>query len=262
MALNAIYSTQEDIPENYRELFQENSEGKFEIQVVGVKTQADVDRVQNSLEKERGETKKAKERLAMYTALGEDPEEIQARLDHIAELEAGQGEIDEDKLNQLAEARAAKQIAPKDREIKKLNDKVFAQDQQLSAVQTKLNNYLIDAAANAAAASEKMRVEAQPDFLLFARSNFVVDENENVITSEKSQFGAGLSAKEVLKDLKETRPHWWPDSEGGGAGGSGTKLGGENPWAEKTLNLTRQGEIFRENPERARMLAKAAGKTL
>ena len=43
MALKAVYSSQEEIPEAHRELFSEKG-GKWEIQVEGMKTEADIER--------------------------------------------------------------------------------------------------------------------------------------------------------------------------------------------------------------------------
>jgi hypothetical protein len=52
-------------------------------------------------------------------------------------------------------------------------------------------------------------------------------------------------------------------NSGGGAGGSGGGSGGGggsgNPWEPGKVNLTRQGEIFRKNPEQARQMAAQHG---
>ncbi|HPE48709.1 MAG TPA: hypothetical protein PLR76_09935 [Hyphomonas sp.] len=47
------------------------------------------------------------------------------------------------------------------------------------------------------------------------------------------------------------------DANGSGKGGSGDD--GDNPWAPGKVNLTKQGEIFRKDPARAKALAAAAG---
>jgi len=51
------------------------------------------------------------------------------------------------------------------------------------------------------------------------------------------------------------------DNGGGGAGGGngGGKDGETNPWAKATFNLTKQGQITRDNPELASRLKKEAG---
>lgn len=50
------------------------------------------------------------------------------------------------------------------------------------------------------------------------------------------------------------KPPYNPQS--GGAGGA------ENPFAKETFNMTKQGELLRENPEQARAMAAAAGVTI
>ena len=51
------------------------------------------------------------------------------------------------------------------------------------------------------------------------------------------------------------KPQYQPQ---GGTGESGT----ENPFAQKTFNLTKQGELLKTNPEQARAMAAAAGVTI
>ena len=70
-------------------------------------------------------------------------------------------------------------------------------------------------------------------------------------------------AKEWLKDMQEAKPHWWPASQGGGAGGGRGGLGGaraDNPWTKEGWNLTKQGQFVRQfGDAKALEAAKAAG---
>ena len=87
--LKTIYDKQEDIPENFGELYTEKN-GKFELTAVeGVKTQADIDRVNSALVKERNDHKMVKEKLqafgdvdpATLPVLQEELTEAKARLE-------------------------------------------------------------------------------------------------------------------------------------------------------------------------------------
>lgn len=76
----------------------------------------------------------------------------------------------------------------------------------------------------------------------------------------------GMSLEELFKECQGQPDKWGiffkpPDKTGSGAGGSSSVTGGfgENPFDPKSLNLTKQGEMFRADPERARRLAAAAG---
>jgi hypothetical protein len=69
----------------------------------------------------------------------------------------------------------------------------------------------------------------------------------------------------LLREVKDQAPHLWAQNVGGGAGGGGTNGSGDNtnPFAEKTRNLTKMGQML-QSPDpavraRARQLAKDAG---
>src|SRR4051812_33728781 len=77
--LKTIYEKAEDIPEGFNELYLERN-GKFELTgIEGVKTQADVERVQDALRKEKELHKAAKSALEKWGDL--DPAEIPAKLE-------------------------------------------------------------------------------------------------------------------------------------------------------------------------------------
>src|SRR6202043_1957206 len=104
--LKTIYEKQEDIPEGYAELYAEKG-GKFELTgIEGVKTKADLDRLNSALVKERGDHKTVKEQLAAVTAaIGDlDPTTIPAKLEELNDANArlatltAEGKIDETKM--------------------------------------------------------------------------------------------------------------------------------------------------------------------
>jgi len=80
---------------------------------------------------------------------------------------------------------------------------------------------------------------------------------------------SGMSLEELFKECQQAPDKWGiffkpPDKAGSGAGGSSAIVGGvgDNPWDDKTFNLTKQGEIFRKDPALAKRLAAAAGKPI
>lgn len=64
---------------------------------------------------------------------------------------------------------------------------------------------------------------------------------------------------DVLKPYRESMPSQFKPGYNPNVGGGGNIT---NPFAKETYNLTEQGKLFRENPEQARALAKAAGVTI
>lgn len=88
-------------------------------------------------------------------------------------------------------------------------------------------------------------------------ADFVLAESEEEITKRITSLKSHIDelvAEEVQKKFKEhsTNP--------AGNGGSGAT--DKNPWSKEHYNLTEQGKIFREDPERARQLASQHGFTL
>ncbi len=67
--------------------------------------------------------------------------------------------------------------------------------------------------------------------------------------------GAVLNAK-MAKALARVGKEMF--SEDSFATGDGAAL--ENPWSDKTQNLTKQGQLLRSDPNKARALIRAAGK--
>lgn len=106
------------------------------------------------------------------------------------------------------------------------------------------------------ALKEKLTSEGvlDPDYLIYKAGGL------DKFTFDKENKPVGVS--DVVKPYKEdstmvhlfkqdTKPPYHPKSgEGGGA---------SNPFAKETFDMTKQSEMFRENPEQARALAAAAG---
>src|ERR1039458_8330945 len=117
--LKTVYATQEEIPAGYEALYTERN-GKWELTgVSGVKTQADIDRVQAALVKERTDHKAVKALLAPFEGLDAEVihlqatelEETKAQLDAIKK----DGTIDDTKLEPIITARLKQITAPMDR---------------------------------------------------------------------------------------------------------------------------------------------------
>ena len=85
MELSAVYETLEEIPEQFRELYAEKNNQWELAGIDGVATQASVDRLRESLQKEREAHKDTKRKLSIWD--GWDKEHAQSQLDKVVELE-------------------------------------------------------------------------------------------------------------------------------------------------------------------------------
>lgn len=262
--LKAVYESETDIPEAHRELFEEK-DGKFFIKKIeGMKTDADVQRVQRALEQEKTAHKETKERLTKFGDL--DADEIHGKLDEFEELkvrlETGEGgKIDEEKIEKLVEQRVRRQVAPFERENSKLKNELAERDSQLGELQGTITKSRIETSVRKQAEALKIVPSAIDDVVMLAERICEVSDDGAVVTKDGVGVLPGVGLDVWLSDMKPKRPHWWPTSQGGGAGGSEGNAGvGNNPWSKDHWNLTAQGKIVQEQGlDKAQQFAKAAG---
>lgn len=262
MGLKLLYDTQEDIPEAHRDLFSEK-DGKFVLTGIdGLKTQADVDKVSEALRKERGDHATTKAELAKFNGL--DPDEVHTKLDRIPELEAAaEGNLSKAKIDELVEARLAATKAPLERQIATLNTELATAIGERDGLKSEQRAANIRQKLTDAAVKAKVVETALDDIVLYGERVFDQDDAGNITVKDGVGLTPGLDPSAWLSDMQEKRPHWWPPSEGGGAGGGGGGGGGvDNPWSAKSWNMTRQSQLYREDPARAEQLAKLAGTTI
>lgn len=267
MTLKAIHDSLAEIPEGYRPLYTEKN-GKFELTGIdGVKTQADIDRLQASLTKERNEHKATRDKLAPWGEL--NPEEVQAKLDLIPELEAAaKGKLDDAKIEEIVQRRLEgtlkSKIAPVERENKTLKQLLAEKEQMVSTLTGRERQRAIHDSVRKSLISRKVINEAHEDALLLADRIFEVTDEGKVVTRDNVGVTPGLEPDAWLAEIQDKRPHWFPGTSGGGAGGNrGGGSGSANPWSADGWNMTAQGAYLRQyGRERAEQMAKAAGTTV
>lgn len=261
MAIKAIIDSLDEVDEKYRDLYVEKN-GKFEAQIDGARSQADIDRLSSALKKERDDHKATREKYSFLSDL--EPAKVQEMLDKYPELEAAAtGKIDEVKLNQLLEGRLNSHTAPLKRELDKLRKESQDKDGLIDGYKTRDKQRAISDAVRQAAAKLKVQESAIEDAILLGDRHFEMSEDGTIVTRDGVGVTPGVSAEVWLTDMQSKRPHWWGPSVGGGAGGQrGSLGGGSNPWSAESWNMTQQGQILRENRSKAEQLAKAAGTTI
>jgi hypothetical protein len=261
MTIKSIYSTQDEIPENYRDLFEERNGAYHLTKIEGIKTDADVSRVQTALTNERNEHTKLKNQVKTFVGEGSF-DDIQAKLDRIPELEQlAEGKVDEEKINSLVEARLKTKLAPVERERDQLATKLSERDEVISGYETKERQRNIHDAVRQAATKLKVIDTAQEDVLMLAERVFEIQDDGSITAKDGVGVTPGVAPDIWLTEMQSKRPHWWAASSGGGARGSGSggNLSG-NPWSADSWNMTKQGQIIRsEGMEKAQQMAQAAG---
>lgn len=255
------YNSYDEIPDAVKHLYTEK-DGKYVLLARGeVKSVEDVNRLQDSLRKEREDHKSTKRKWAPLN--DHDPEEILKNLDRIEELEsASGGNIDESKIDELVEKRLKTRVAPLERQVKTLEEERNTLTQERDQFKQKDERRDIHDHIRKAAVKANLRETAIEDALIIGERIFERDENGNVVSKDGVGVTPGVDPTVWLSDVKETRPHWWPESSGSGARGGDGGSGGSNPFTAENWNLTEQGRLVKENPQRAEQMAKSAGTTV
>jgi len=259
MTIKSVYDKQDDIPEVHRPLFTERS-GKWELTgIEGVKPEAAFAAVQEGLRKERTDHSAAKTALKPFTDLGKTPEEIHEILDKLPQLQLAA----EGKVKELTDAQKAALTAPLDRSIKKLSTDNETLAKENTTLKAEKKQRIVHDSVRAAATEMKVLAGAVDDVLMYANAVFEVTDDGKVVVKDGVGFTAGIDAKSWLQDFAPKKAHWWPPSQGGGAGGSGpgSQFGGvNNPWKKEHWNMTEQGKMVTSlGLDKATEMAKAVG---
>lgn len=267
MALKAIYEKQDDVPEQYHELYSERN-GQWELTgIEGVKTTADTDRLQTSLAKERNEHRATKDKLTAFDGVDleaiektrTDLEEANIRLDAVGKDK--DGNIDEENLQRLVDAKVATKLAPVERENAKLKEQVAEQGTQITGFEQADTVRTIGDAVRSAGLEAKVIDTAMEDVLMLSERMFEVGEDGIPVTKDGlNGITPGVTADVWFPEMQERRPHWWPTSQGGGAKGGGEGGGfANNPFTRDHWNLTEQGKAVSADRGKADRMATAAG---
>lgn len=273
MAFKAVYLTEDDIPEELRGLniYTKRKVGEKEQWELtgfeGVKTDADVKRVQDGATKERNEHNKTKDRFKHW--IEKTAEDIAAdveKLDKYDELVlASEGKIDAKKMDEMVETRIKTRLSPVERELKEAQTKLTEAAGKITDFESQNIRRTIrdDIAKHAAKAN--IRPSAMPDAIDMAERLFEVGEDGKSVTMKDNVgFTPGIDGATWFQEIQPQREHWWPESEG--TGSKGSKGGGtikDNPWHADHWNKTAQSLYFKEHgKEKAEKAAAAVGSSL
>jgi len=259
--LELTYENLDAVPEAFRPLYSENSAGQFVLgNINGLKTSKDTDTLQEALRKERSDHTLSRDALKPWKDMKHA--DVMASLDRITELEAAAGgKLDEAKLAEIVEGRLAQKTGPLQRMIDSLTGERDAMTGERDLLSRTLSSRDLNDAVRGVALEMKVIPSAIGDVEIIAERYLEKDDNGAfIVKADAIGVTPGLDVKGFMKEMQKIRPHWWPASAGGGAHGGSSSFGGaDNPWAESSWNLTKQGQIVREDRALAEKMAGAAG---
>ena len=267
MKIKLVYKNEEDIPEGFNALYSE-VDGEWRLTgVEGMKTDKDTGKLSESLTKARKELKDALDKLAKLGGPDADIDEIVERLDDYDDLkiraDAAGDKIDDAKIEEMVETRVTRRLKPVERERDQLRSQVTSLTDENSSLKGTIATGSIEGRLRELATAEKIVATAHDDVL--DRANiFEIDDDGEIVTKEGIRgVDAGITAASWMDQMKDTRPHWWPASEGGGAGGNkGGNGAGSNPWTAKNWDIEAQAAMVKTDRAKAERLAKSAGSTI
>jgi hypothetical protein len=223
---------------------------------VAIKTDDDIRKLQNALEKERADHKEVKLKLAGFKY---DPAEIDKTMTELEELRIRANKIDDKAISDLVSVR----VKPFEKEKEKLSSELATILKEKETLKSKL----LDMRLNDAVRSVSDGVVdplAIPDAVLRAKTMLSYNEEKDGFFDKD-----GFAVKDWLEKMLPTT-NWGLKSSGAGSKGrefsskSSITIGEKtfdaknNPFAKETMNLTEQSLIYKANPALAEELAKIA----
>lgn len=260
MALKYEIDSLEELDANLHNLYVQTGD-KFVLEVEGIKPLSEFNKVYGALEKERNDTKAAKQKLAAYGDL--DPDAIKTQLARITELEelAKGSAIDDSKLDAMANARANAKLQPITAERDQLVKQLSVIEQQVKRYEELDRTRRMNDEFTAKIKAAKIDPRFEETVMLKAERLFVEAEDGKFLTKNDVAGVVGYLPFDVwLSEQQAMNPHYWGDNIGGGARGSSAQMyQGNNPYIGGVNgNVTEQMRIERENPALASQLQKAA----
>lgn len=277
--LKTVLENLDGVQEALHELYEEK-DGKFILKVEGIEDHPSVAALKNghaNAKRERNEAKTKiadlERKLAKFEGLPDDfdPDEyerVKAELDELKANPNPKEQEIEQRIEAKWSAKFEQQKTKSEKEIKRLTDQVAERDQRLAKIDTEFKSNLIDSELSKALDEAGV---TKPAFRRAAtailRSDIEVVEEDGV---RHVRMKADLGGDPVNKYV----PGVWAQSDegktfvepssGGGAGGSkGNGIGvTNNPWSKEHWDVGAQTKLFKQDPNKARRLAKEHGHNL
>ena len=265
MTLEAILDDKAKIPEGFGDHYKE-VDGKFILDVTGMKTQGDFDNYAEALKKRYAD---AAADVSKKTGAGVTRDELMATVEEalkkagIATAKPNGKDGEKDQITGEVSARLhdlernLASLTEKNEQLQKERDDALGNSRS-----TTITNGLTQAATKAGASPDGVA-----NLVKLVEDRFEVSQAGDVVT--KLEAGKGVTPNQAPQDyfaslarVPEYRM-FWPKSAGAGAdagdGGAGNTDTGGNPWMKKGWNVTAQSKQYKADPAEANRLMKAAG---
>jgi cell division septum initiation protein DivIVA len=263
MTLEAIVEDQAKIPEGFQDHYKE-VDGKFVLDVSGMKTQADFDNYAAALKKRFAD---ASADLSKKSGAGVTRDELMETVEAALKKFGKPTGNPNGKAGDDPGGDVSARLHDLERNIaslKETNEKLQTElDEALgSSRATTIKNALTQAATKAGADPAGVA-----NLVTLTQEKFEVSQGGDVVT--KLEAGKGVTPNQAPDDYFASLSRdagfrmFWPKSVGAGAdpgaGGSGPANLSGNPWTKAGWNVTNQSKLYQANKAEAEAMMKAAG---
>lgn len=221
---------------------------------------AEVDRLRSHSAKLLDEKKKLQSDYKAFEKLG-DPDVIGKMLKQFENDEDAKL-VAEGKFKEVLSKHTERMKLDYESTIEDLGKKLSESDSVKAKYEQKYHEAQAGHAIRQAAVAAGVRETAVDDILLRGKGVFIVSDEGTLESRDKDGNLRKINGKELtptlfVESLRKTYPHYWPDSQSGGArGGAGGGKAMSNPFKKgsKSFNVTEQAKLRRSNPELAKQL--------
>ena len=265
MTIKSEYETADEIPAQYRELYEQRG-NKWELAAIeGVKPESAFADVKKALEAERERARQIEAQWKSWTPLAKhDPQHIQSVLDRLPEYEAMAKQTSDiqARIDEVSSARIKAATLPIERERDALRAKYEEAETTLKRFAEADRQRKIVDAIRAAAGKTGLDPDSLEDAVLFGQATLEVAADGVVQVRDGAPgIPAGIDVERMLAHVRDNgmRPRWWSENVSGGLrGGRASSSSIANPWAKGTINVTEQARLEQTNPAMAKKLKEAA----
>lgn len=232
MALKAVLDTLDGLPEGHREFYKKGDDGKFRLDADGFE---DLTGLKSALERQKADRKAAEQQFKdLKDRFGDlDPDKAREALKKIQELE-DKKLIDAGKLDEVLNQRTERMRADHENQIGAFRKSTETLTKERDVLSSQLSELLIDNALKDAAVKAGVKPTAIADAVLRGKQLYRLKDGKPVpMRGENIVYGKNpnepMPMEEWLSGMATEAPHWFEESNGGGAGNKG----GGKPGATK-----------------------------
>jgi len=269
MSIKAVLSEKGDIPKGL-EAFYTEADGKFVLQVEGMKTQEDFDNYAEALKKRFTDAGSDFARRNGSPLSREDVlDVVEGALKKFGDSASTGGDKSNGKGGNGQDGDVTARLHDLERDVASLTEANTKLQGERDAALKDSRGTTIRNALSTAAQKAKASPEGIDNLVTLIEPNFEVAQDGTVVTKLEAKGGVSPNQKpddffsQAARDAQYRM--FWPASKGAGADhdlggpGGGGDLTAENPWSKAGWNLTNQGKMFTSNKAEAERLMQAAG---